>query len=156
MADTIVVAVAPPAKIAVQQTRSPITVAQVGVQGPQGGDASLHTGIASAPVSALQVLKYASGTEMAVASNTVAADRNLIAGISIMSAAGGAPVTIKSSGIIEDPSFNFTPGLPIFLGAAGALTQAPPTSPSAAFIIRLGSAVSAAVMSVQIDQPVLL
>lgn len=43
--------------------------------------------------------------------------------------AAGVPATVVAAGIVTEPTWSWTPGLPVFLGANGALTQAPPTAP---------------------------
>ena len=45
------------------------------------------------------------------------------AGVTLTAGDAGKDVVIQRLGIMEDSSFSFTPGQPIFIGADGALTQ---------------------------------
>ena len=45
------------------------------------------------------------------------------AGVTVTAGDAGKDVVIQRLGIMEDPSFSFTPNQPIFIGADGALTQ---------------------------------
>lgn len=51
----------------------------------------------------------------------------------------GAPVDVLTYGLITESSWSWTPG-PLFLGAGGFITQTPPTSPGALFIVQIGTA----------------
>jgi multidrug efflux pump subunit AcrA (membrane-fusion protein) len=45
------------------------------------------------------------------------------------------------------------PGAPVFVGASGALTQAPPTPPGSAFLLRIGAATAANALHVNPSPP---
>lgn len=55
-------------------------------------------------------------------------------------AAPGANVGLLAYGSIEEPSWTWTPGDPIYLGVNGQLTQTPPQSPAALFVGAVGAA----------------
>ena len=67
-------------------------------------------------------------------------------GISLNAAAKGSPVAVAGSGRVLEPSWSWTPGLAIFVGPAGALTQTPPV---AGTLQQVGVALSATSMLVQ-------
>ena len=64
-----------------------------------------------------------------------------VLGISTGAALAGAQVPVRSIGTIDDPSWSWVPG-PIWCGLAGALTQAPPVTPTATFSQQVAFAVS--------------
>jgi hypothetical protein len=51
-----------------------------------------------------------------------------LAGVTTGATALGDVATYISAGLMEESSWNWTPGQPVFLGAAGVLTQTPLTS----------------------------
>ena len=100
---------------------------RLGVQGEQGppGTSENATYTAAAPVSGHRALMF-DGT-----GNVLHADPSApyaLAGISSGAAAAGADVSAVASGAMSEVSWTWTPGLPVFVGAAGVLTQAIPTS----------------------------
>jgi hypothetical protein len=70
-----------------------------------------------------------------------AAHIDLLAGITVTAAgAAGQPVTVQRSGVLDAAGLGLVPGR-VWLGADGALTQAPPAD---GFDVLLGSAVAGA------------
>lgn len=69
-----------------------------------------------------------------IASEAVHADkgtaghRGLVRGITTGAANDGDTARVQVYGPMREPSWTWTPGLPIFVGSAGALTQTVPTS----------------------------
>lgn len=55
-------------------------------------------------------------------------DADRLAGISLTSGALGATVDVVVKGLMEEGSWNWTPSQPVFIGAAGVLTQNPSTT----------------------------
>lgn len=74
----------------------------------------------------------------------------IVAGISQGAVVSGDPVSIMAKGRLIEPSWAWTPYLPIFLGTSGQLTQTPPTT---GFLIVLGTALDATTMMVNPFQP---
>jgi hypothetical protein len=72
---------------------------------------------------------------------------HLFAGITEHAANTGADVRVRMSGKITDPSFAFTPDMPVFCGTDGILTQEDPVSGD---LLLVGWAVSATVMMVNV------
>jgi hypothetical protein len=60
-------------------------------------------------------------------------------GISVQSSLLNGTVSIKTSGVVTDASFLFTPDLPIYVGSGGELTQ---TVPLGGYLRKLGVALS--------------
>lgn len=78
-------------------------------------------------------------------------DADLLAGITSAAGVLGSTVDVVVKGFVEEGSWNWTPDQPIFLGAAGVLTQNPSTTGT---IRRIAWAVSATAINVDILPPV--
>lgn len=78
---------------------------------------------------------------------------NRIAGITQGAAALGGALTITSKGRLPEPSWSWTPHLPIFLSHTGLLTQIPPTD---GFQIVLGTALDSTTMFVNPSAPLVI
>lgn len=87
------------------------------------------------------------------ADRATADNMNRIAGITQGAAALGGLLTITSKGRLPEPSWSWTPFLPIFLGHNGLLTQTPPTD---GFQIVLGTALDATTMFVSPSSPLVI
>lgn len=87
------------------------------------------------------------------ADNTIAAHANGIIGISIESASAGGFFRAQFAGLMQEPSWSWTPNLPVFLSTNGLLTQAPPVSP-AVFSHVLGVAVSGTSIAINLKDPI--
>jgi len=74
-------------------------------------------------------------------------------GLTTGAVAGGALASVQFAGPITEPSWAWTPNLPIFVGAAGIPTQSPPSS---GFHAPVGVAVSATSMVIQLKSPIVL
>jgi len=74
--------------------------------------------------------------------------------VSTAAVALGATGTFTTGGIVVEPSWAWTPGLPVFLGAAGVLTQAVPVAP--AFLMELAVAVDATSVFLDPKPPITL
>ena len=116
-------------RLDLQQETISVVVSSVGPQGPPGPsgtntvlvygtagqDLSGHR-VVSVNSSGLIVYADPSGTDVAFAGLTVAA------------AISGTTVAFVTSGVVEEPSWNWTPGTKLFVGPAGVLSSTAPTS----------------------------
>ncbi|WP_267361530.1 MULTISPECIES: hypothetical protein [unclassified Methylobacterium] len=100
------------------------------------------------------VLSTGDGT-VAYASALDASHRNAVLGLTIAAASAGAMVDVATSGPVASPGWGLTPGLPLFLGEDGLITQTPPSSP-AAFALRLGHAAEPDTAVIRIGPPITL
>ncbi len=78
---------------------------------------------------------------------------NNVLGMSTNGGVAGTLISFQQTGIIGLPSWNFTPGNPVFVGTTGPVTQTPPTS---GFLQILGTALTSKTMILNIQPPVLL
>lgn len=88
-----------------------------------------------------------------LADSTNLAHKNLIMGITLGAAMNGSAATIRTAGEMFESSWNWTPGVNIYLGANGLLTQIPPTT---GFLKVIGVALTATLIRVQIQPTIIL
>ena len=93
----------------------------VAVVGPPGRDGGAKTVTAAEPLGGQRVVTV-SGF------HAEPSDVDVIAGSSKGAGARGAQVEFVDRGLMSDPAWSWTPGLPIFVGAMGVPTQVPPSS----------------------------
>ena len=98
---------------------------------------------------------YVDGNQVRLASNTDTVNMNKVVGMAVTSALFGEQVEIATDGVLATSAYNLMEG-PVFLGVAGKLTQIPPIPPTALFILKLGTSISAGQLSIDIDRAVLL
>lgn len=112
-------------------------VALVGMPGPRGpaGPAGAP-GSAGAQTLTLDAATALSGHRVVVATPAGAAyadpgtlaHADAIVGITVGAALGGDPVTILASGELDESSWSWTPGLPLYAIPNGFLSHTPPAS----------------------------
>jgi len=85
------------------------------------------------------------------ASNTSDSHKHAVLGVTIGAVNSGDTATIQSYGELTEPSWTWSPGLPIFLSTNGLLTQ---TAPTSGFVLILGTAQTATKMFIQIKTPI--
>jgi hypothetical protein len=124
-----------------------------GPPGPPGPDANALLLLSSGPLSALRVVRALDGEHVVAASALVRADAHGIIGVTRTSAgAAEEPVFVVGLGELEDAAWSFLPLRPVFVGAAGELTQT--LDPSWAFVSAVGVAMSATKVWVRVQAPV--
>lgn len=77
-----------------------------------------------------------------------------VLGVTTGAALSGAPATVIGSGPMTEPSWSWTPGATLYLGAAGALVETPPSAPSALLVVAV--ATSPTSILVRIGAPIQL
>lgn len=83
-------------------------------------------------------------------------DAFLLVGIALNGGDENDDIAVVTHGIIDNSSWTFTSGDPIFVGAAGELTQTVPTSSSFAFLSVIATPVTATRIFVNFHQPIFL
>lgn len=120
------------------------TIAAVGVPGPPGtgggGSTLVSSGTAAVPLSGHRAVYRRPDGLITYASSDNPACMNESIWVTLGAAAAGDDVFAVSFGEMTEPSWNWTPGVPIFLGLGGLLTQTAPTTPVHDFLIVLGYA----------------
>jgi hypothetical protein len=87
---------------------------------------------------------------------TSALDRWSVVGVSVGSALTGEQVQVVRTGPMTEAGWSWTPGLPVFVGASGALTQTVPTAPGSAWSMVIGFAEAATILYVLPMPPISL
>ncbi len=102
-----------------------------GSQGPPGPPGELGQAYvefpAAVPIGGHRAVRLLGGAAI-YTDNTSLPDANLVLGITRGAADAGALAQIQFNGLMAEPSWAWTPDLPVFVGVAGVLTQTPPTS----------------------------
>jgi len=109
-----------------------------GEPGPSGGDVLTIT--APVAIGGHRVIA-AVGDEIHYADPDDIATAQVI-GLTVNAAGPGDELEVVLRGSVTNSSWSWAPGLPLYLGANGVLTQSPP-SPAAAWVRVLGTALSA-------------
>lgn len=81
------------------------------------------TWLASGSVNAHRVVKFLDMGRVAYCDANELLDQQLVLGISLTAAADGQPVTVQRFDKMTEPSWFWIPGLPIYCGPLGVLTQ---------------------------------
>lgn len=124
----------------------------VGPPGPAGGTA--FTRVAAANVSGGKALTLNAAGECLHADGADMTMANRVAGIALNGGLPGDLITIVvTGGEIDEPTWNWIEGNPIFLGPDGALTQ---VAPSTGFVLVIGVAVGPTRILVKIQQPIFI
>lgn len=93
--------------------------------------------------------------EAIYADNTILAHANIVLGLTKGAAAAGAQVEVIREQELQEPSWNWTVGLPIYLGTDGTLIQSAPVSP-ALFSLCVGFATATDRMFISVGVPIIL
>ena len=138
-------------------TREPeIVLLDVGTQGPPGPPGEMGAAYvefpAAVPLGGHRVVRVLAG-EAIYADHTTVADANLVLGITRGAVVGGALAQIQTGGLMTEVSWAWTPDAPVFVGAAGVLTQ---TAPLAGFNLIVGVATSPTQIFIGARMPIVL
>lgn len=151
----------PAAARAVSIEASPqVVVVEVGVVGQQGppGPAAPDGGSAMSvtadqPIGGHRVVRLEAGNPR-YADCTQVLHANTVLGVTTGAASVGGALNVVRSGEVDEPSWAWTPNLPVYLGEGGVLTQAPPEG--AAFYLIVGFPVATTKLFVSIREPIVL
>jgi hypothetical protein len=136
-----------------------LTLRPLGARGPQGPAGSAvdtatvgEARIADGNVGGHRaVIATAVGVAHANASNVAHARK--VYGITLGAADSGDEVQVVTRGRMQEAGWNWTPDAPIFFNGAGVLTQTVPTD---VYVVRVGTALSATVIFVEIGEPIII
>ena len=119
---------------------------------------SAVTGSLSSGYSATKYdLVYVAGSSLGVCRCNTTVSGNRCVGIALADASVGEELPYLMSGIIQDPSFGFIVGLPVFVGLTGRLTQDVDLSnnPEAKYVQQVGIALTPAIVQIRIETAVM-
>lgn len=137
--------------------RQVANLVSVGIPGPQGqrgeiGPASSDVieKIASVALGGHRVVIADGSTGVNYADSSNIAHLDFVLGITTGAASAGAPVNVQVGNEMTEPSWNWTPGA-VWLGLNGLMTQTPPTT---GFVCRVGTALTASKLLIEIGEPI--
>jgi hypothetical protein len=138
--------------VANEDVLSVIEVVGVGPRGDPGiaGGATFQL-LAAENISGLKAI-YATSTGARTADKSAFASSQVV-GISKNSASVGSFVEVQPSGEMQDPSWNWTPGLPLYLSTFGNITHVLPTIGEH---VEIGVAMTSQKIIIRIQPPITL
>lgn len=128
----------------------------VGGSGPApAGSANAITieSTADETISALKLVYFNSATTSMLADNT-AYTSSLVAGVALNSGVTGNNISIREIGKVEDASFTYSLGQPLFLGNNGSIQTTQPASGN--YLTQIGFGLGLGAIYVRINNPKLL
>lgn len=142
--------------VVIELHEGPVTVVTECQQGPPGakgdpGDAPTML-VGSTPLSGHSAVAVDADGVLVQADCTIAAHRSAVLGVIKSAAMPGESVTVRTGYPLEHAGWTWTPGSPIFVGLAGALTQIVPAQ--ALFAQVVGQALSPTRILVDVRPPV--
>ena len=111
---------------------APVTVAMAargpaGPTGPQGPPGTIGIElVADIPLGGHRLIATDGNDGVRYADCTQPEDAHALSGMTLTAAIAGDTVSVQRYGVIEEPSWAWTPGLPVYLGHAGVPTQSLP------------------------------
>lgn len=119
-----------PSSVVVQTTDSTTLEVTGPEQGPAGASGLDATRVlrADTNLSGHRVVKPLPSGDVAYADHTELGDATSPLWLTLGAAVAGDLVEVRLFGEVEEPSWSWTPGLPVFLGTVGLLTQTPPST----------------------------
>lgn len=118
---------------------------------PQPTDPSLFVMVSGDPITNLHVVSVGTDGKTYLAKASEELLSGSAVGIAVTSAIPDQEITIKVVGIFESLSLSLTPGLPVWVGLAGELTQIVPTAPANKFSQQVGTALTSTKILVEIQ-----
>ena len=122
-----------------------------GSTGPAGAGTTWINGTAGITLNGHRFVVLNDADLLVYADNTIPSHTHALAGMTVSAFASGTTASVVTSGTVTEPSWAWTPRLPIFLGTGGIPTQTLPTS---GFILCVGTALSSTTLLVRIDPPI--
>jgi hypothetical protein len=148
-------------RVTVRTTERIVRVSPIGQRGPKGdtgsggGDSTIIKQ-ADGAISGHRIVRQTGVNGISYVDVTDASQVTSALGMTENAASDGGDVTVRIEGEVTEGSWSWTPLQPIYLSANGMMTQTPPTSPGAAFVLSVGYALSSDTMRVHLGIPILL
>ena len=125
--------------------------------GPEGSDAISDTRlavIANETIEAFRIVRAVNATEVLKGTSVSGFIEARALGITTEAIANGASGAVKFFGVIEDPSFSYTAGDPLFLTTDGQITDV--YSSLTVYNTTIGHGLGAGAIFIDLQEPVLL
>lgn len=121
-----------------------------GPPGPAGGNVVQLLAIGA--VGGNRVVRSVPGG-VGYASNDNTAHGDDVVGLTLQAGADEL-INVQVAGEVVEPSWNWVPQEPVFVGTNGLLTQAPPEDPAARFVLVFGFATSPTSIMIRVEAPI--
>jgi hypothetical protein len=108
---------------------------------------------AAVNLSGQRMVRLDSAGELVYAENTDLADAERVLGMTVGAVNTGDIAQVIRSGVVVEPTWNWTLGQPIFLSTTGLLTQTPP---AAGFVLQVAFPISSTSVFIDIKQALIL
>lgn len=135
---------------AAQRGEAETIAALIGPPGPAGSAASGIVQIVAGAALGGQRAVSLNGTGEVVYFSDLAAT---VIGVTTGAVLMGQIATVRISDVLEEPTWAWTPGLPVFASAGGVLTQVPPAT---GVLVLVGTALSPTTMRIDPEPPTTL
>lgn len=139
----------------------PLAVIGIGTQGPAGppgpvgpSGGSGFTRTSSSAISGHRIVRSTGASSVDLCSASDLTHKDVLLGLTMNAASPGDPLTVVNGGEVVEPTWSWTPGLPIFCGLNGALTQT--FDPGWAWVRIVAVATSATTIVVGLREPMIL
>jgi len=96
--------------------------------------------VAGEDLTQYQLVRFVGGVLKVASSDDIS--RMPVDGMVLASVSSGETVDMLDEGVVENPSWSFTPGNPIYAGPNGTIVQTPPSTPNSV-VQKLGVALTA-------------
>lgn len=126
-----------------------------GTQGPPG-PGTVEVAIAAVTLSGHRVVTPQADGEVRYADASLLGDAHRALWFTENSLSIGDTGEFKTQGLITEPSWSWTDGLPIYLGLTGLITQTLPSLPTSLFVLEIGTAVGSDSMYYLPKSPIVL
>lgn len=136
--------------MSITPTKKIVDVTVSGARGPSGLGGNTATRTSAVALSGQRVVKVSADGKAAYPDVAAADDADLLLGVTTGAVAQGDQATIQTRGEMQEGGWAWTLG-PVFCGANGALTQAPPAG---AWIRQVGVAVAADRIIIDMRPPI--
>ena len=132
-----------------------ITATMIGPPGPPGpaGSSPVIVLVAFEPLGGQRVVKPLPAGQAAYASSDVPTDGDQILGVTQGAANAGTLVTVQTGGTMDDATWLWIVGQPVYCGLNGVLTQVPP---EAGFLCRIGKATKPTQILLNVEEAIIL
>lgn len=142
----------------VEVVQPTVNVVEVAAQGPSGASATFFADpkIAGVTLSGHRIVTTDEDGDLIYADNTDLTHARRVKWLTTGAVDAGLEAALLAFGEIVEPSWSWTPTEPIYLGANGLLTQVAPTTPTAAYLVGVGVALTPTSMFFNPQMPIAL
>lgn len=141
----------------IEEVTETVIIYERGEQGAPGpASNAIITKTAAETIGVYHAVRLTTSGTVEVCDPAVEADIDTLLGIATQSVSAAAPLVVQLAGEMTDGGWAWTPGAPIWLGTGGVLTTTIPSEGTVAALVRMGVAVTATLIRIDIEEPIYL